>query len=76
MSEWISLATSVVGAIATIIVVIVTADKNNALQDERIKTLKDDVEKLSQKVEQHNNFGVRIAKLETRVEALEKEKRQ
>lgn len=37
-----------------------------------VSTLKDDIKKLADKVEQHNNFGLKIAKMETRLDILER----
>lgn len=62
------LLTSAVSIITTLI----TSSKNNALQDERIKVVQSDITKLASKVEQHNNFGLSIAKIETRLETLER----
>lgn len=39
---------------------------------EAVKSLKEDLQKLTSKVEAHNNFGLKIARLETRIEMLEK----
>lgn len=68
----VALITGGLSAFASVITVIITSDANNKLQDERIKTLTDLIAKLQSKVEQHNNFGLQIAKLETRVDDLEK----
>ena len=68
----VALITGGLSAFASVITVIITSDANNKLQDERIKTLTDLISKLQVKVEAHNNFGLQIAKLETRVDDLEK----
>lgn len=68
----ISLIGAVIPAIATIFTVLISNQKSNALQDERDKSMKAELEKLTQKVEQHNNFGLQLARLETRVDILEK----
>lgn len=68
----VALITGGISAFASVITVIITSDANNKLQDERIKTLTDLIAKLQTKVEAHNNFGLQIAKLETRVEDIEK----
>lgn len=60
-------------AIPSILATVITSQKDNALQSERISVLQSDINKLSAKVEQHNNFGVQLAKLETRVANLEKQ---
>lgn len=67
-----ALITGIISAFASIITVLITSDANNKLQDERIKTLTDLISKLQNKVEAHNNFGLQIAKLETRVDDIEK----
>ena len=68
----VALITGGISAFASVITVIIASDSNNKLQDERIKTLTDLIAKLQTKVEAHNNFGLQIAKLETRVEDIEK----
>ena len=68
----VALLTGGISAVVTVITVLVSNEKNNALQDERIKTINESINKLESKVEQHNNFGLQLAKLETRVSALEK----
>jgi hypothetical protein len=60
-------------SIPTIISTVATINRNNALQDERLKTLSDNVAKLTDKVEQHNQFGVEIPQLQLRVKHLEEE---
>lgn len=73
---------ALISAIATIITVIYQNNKTNALLEERMKqtnirleerdkNMKEELERLSNKVESHNNFGLQLAKLETRVDALE-----
>lgn len=68
----VALLTGGISAVVTVITVLITNEKNNALQDERIKVINESIKKLESKVEQHNNFGLQLAKLETRVTALEK----
>ncbi len=73
---------AIISAIATIVTVIAQNNKTNLLLEERMKqtnirleerdkSMKEELEKLSSKVEAHNNFGLQLAKLETRVDALE-----
>lgn len=69
----IALITGGISALVTVVTVLVTSEKNNALQDERIKVITDTIKKLENKVEQHNNFGLQLAKIETRVTNLEKQ---
>lgn len=51
-------------AIPTIISVIVTSNTRAAITEERIKNLSKQIDSLSDKVQQHNNFAVRIAEIE------------
>lgn len=68
----VALITGGISALVTVITVLITSEKNNALQDERIKVITDTINKLENKVEQHNNFGLQLAKIETRVSNLER----
>ena len=68
----VALITGGISALVTVITILTTNEKNNALQDERIKVINDNISKLEKKVEQHNNFGLQLASLQTRVEILEK----
>ena len=51
-------------AIPTIVSVIVTSNAKNAVIEERIHFLSEKIDTLSDKVQQHNNFAVRIAEIE------------
>lgn len=73
---------AIISAIATIVTVIAQNNKTNLLLEERMKqtnirleerdkAMKEELTKLANKVETHNNFGLQLAKLETRVDALE-----
>ena len=68
----VALITGGISALVTVVTILTTNEKNNALQDERIKVINDSIHKLETKVEQHNNFGLQLASLQTRVEMLEK----
>lgn len=68
----VALISATIPTIASIATIISQNEKNNALQDERDRTMKEALHKLESKVEQHNNFGIQLAQLETRVEILEK----
>ena len=81
MSE--TVITAILGFIVTIATVIMQNNKTNALLEERMKqtnllleerdrTMKEQLIKLENKVEAHNNFGLQLAHLETRVDILEK----
>lgn len=71
-----ALISSLVGGLLTgifsVIVVIIQNNKTMAILEERDKTMKEELVKLTNKVESHNNFGLQLAKLETRVDILEK----
>lgn len=68
----VALISATIPTIASIITVMAQNNKNNAIQDERDKTMKEALDRLTNKVEQHNNFGIQLAQLETRVDILEK----
>ncbi len=71
-----ALLSSIIGGllsgIFSVVMVIIQNNKTMALLEERDKTMKEEIIKLSNKVEAHNNFGLQLAKLETRVDLLEK----
>lgn len=71
-----ALISSLVGGLLTgifsVIVVILQNNKTMAILEERDKTMKEELIKLTNKVESHNNFGLQLAKLETRVDIIEK----
>ena len=57
-------------AIPTIISVIVTSSTRDAVIEERMKFLSEKIDALSDKVQQHNNFAVRIAEIERDLKTL------
>lgn len=57
-------------AIPTIISVIVTSNTRDAVIEERIKFLSEKIDALSEKVQQHNNFAVRIAEIERDIKTI------
>lgn len=61
-----------VSSIASIIATVWTARSSDAIQGEQIKNIQSEIEKLANKVEQHNNYGLEIVDLKARVSALEK----
>lgn len=71
-----ALLSSIIGGLLSgffsVVMVIIQNNKTMALLEERDKTMKEEIVKLSNKVEAHNNFGLQLAKLETRVDLLEK----
>lgn len=68
----VAVITGCISAFGSIATVLITNSKNNALQDERIGYIKNEIQQLSNHVEQHNNFGLQLTELKTRVEILEK----
>lgn len=68
----IAFISAIIPTIASVATILSANSKNNALQDERDRNLKEELQKLSTKVEAHNNFGLQLAELRTRVEILEK----
>lgn len=68
----LSIISSLIPALASIIVVIIQTNKTTILLEERDRVMKEQLEKLTNKVETHNNFGLQLAKLETRVDILER----
>ena len=71
-----NLLSSIIGGLLSgifaVVMVIIQNNKTMAILEERDKTMKDELVKLTNKVEAHNNFGLQLAKLETRVDLLEK----
>ncbi len=67
-----SIVSACVPALASIIVVFIQTNKTTVLLEERDRQMKEELVKLSNKVETHNNFGLQLAKLETRVDILER----
>ena len=61
----------IISSLATIFTTIWTARNSDAVQGEQIKNIQDEITKLSNKVEQHNNYGLEIVDLKARVKALE-----
>lgn len=62
----------IISSLASIIATIWTSRSSDAIQGEQIKTIQSEIEKLANKVEQHNNYGLEIVDLKARVTALEK----
>ena len=58
-------------ALASILVTIAQTNKTMVLLEERDKNMKEQLDKLTTKVEAHNDFGLQLARLETRVNILE-----
>lgn len=62
----------IISSLATIFTTVWTARNSDAVQGEQIKTIKDELSKLTNKVEQHNSYGLEIVDLKARVTALER----
>ena len=62
----------IISGIASIITTIWTVRSSDAVQGEQIKNIQAEIQKLANKVEQHNNYGLEIVDLKARVSALEK----
>lgn len=71
-----ALLSSIIGGllsgIFSVVMVILQNNKTLTLLEERDKIMKEEIVKLTNKVEAHNNFGLQLAKLETRVDLLER----
>ena len=61
---------AVIGSIAGNIIV---QNKTTAVMQQKIDDMKDDMRVLSNRVDSHNNFGLKLERLETKIEAIEKE---
>lgn len=60
-------------ALPSIIATVSTMNRNNAIQDEKLKLITEQMVKLTDKVEQHNNYGIEIPQIKVRVSHLEEE---
>ena len=61
---------AVIGSIAGNIIV---QNKTTAVMQQKIDDMKDDLRVLSNRVDSHNNFGLKLERLKTKIEAIEKE---
>jgi peptidoglycan hydrolase CwlO-like protein len=48
-------------------------NKTIAVLQTKLEDLKEDINKLSARVDSHNNFGLKIERLETKIETIEEE---
>ena len=60
-------------AIPSIIATVLTSKANNELFEYKINDLKEDVKVLNEKVQVHNNFGIKLAKLEENINNMQQE---
>ena len=71
-----ALVSAIVGGMITgvfsVLISFIQQNRTLAVLEERDKSMKEELSKLTNKVEAHNNFGLQLAKLETRVDILEK----
>lgn len=61
---------AIIGSIAGNIIV---QNKTTAVMQQKIDDMKDDLRVLSNRVDSHNNFGLKLERLETKIETIEKE---
>lgn len=62
----------IISSLATIFTTVWTARNSDAVQGEQIRQIQEEIGKLANKVEQHNNYGLEIVDLKARVTALER----
>lgn len=60
-------------AVPSILTTLKSSKANNELVEYKINDLKDDVKILSDKVQAHNNFGIRLTKVEENLNNLKDE---
>lgn len=60
-------------AIPSIFTTLKSSKANNELLEYRINDLKEDMKVLNEKVQVHNNFGIKLAKLEENINNLKQE---
>ncbi len=61
---------AVIGSIAGNIIV---QNKTTAVMQQKIDDMKEDLKVLSSRVDSHNSFGLKLERLETKIETIEKE---
>ena len=60
-------------AVPSVIATVTTNKKSSAITDFKIEELKEDVRVLNEKVQVHNNFGIKLAKIEENIVNLRDE---
>lgn len=68
--EWIAFAASAVTALLSFLGVYISNRKQTALMDYRIQQIEKKMEKMEDKIGQHNNLEGRVIKLETQMTDL------
>lgn len=74
MPVWATILIGVLPSLATIFTVINTNKKSQLKTEMKLDSLANEVDDLKKKVENHNNFGLRIVALETEVKMLKEMK--
>ena len=64
---------AMIAVIGSIVGNIIVQNKTTAVMQQKIDDMKDDLRVLSNRVDSHNNFGLKLERLETKIEAIEKE---
>lgn len=74
--DWIpiltSITTAVISAGGAFLGAMLTNNKRNAIIETKLDNMKEDIQALSEHVNSHNNYGLKIASFETKFEELEK----
>lgn len=52
---------------------LIVQSKSGAVMQTKIDDMKEDIKTLSDRVNSHNNFGLKLERLETKIETIEKE---
>lgn len=68
----VAVITGLIAGASSIITTVITSRNSDIIQTEQIKVIQQEITKLSNKVEQHNNYGLEIADLKARVSNLER----
>lgn len=68
----VAFISALIPSIASVMVSVAQTNKTIAILEERDNAMKEQLTDLKNKVEAHNNFGLQLAQLETRVDNLEK----
>lgn len=68
----VAFISALIPSIASVMVSVAQTNKTIAILEERDNAMKEQLKDLKAKVEAHNNFGLQLAQLETRVDNLEK----